>query len=50
MAKITINGISIDPAIHQSALAAANLISPSAATSNFILVQVKQPLTQAQRD
>ncbi len=49
MAKITINGISIDPAVHHAALAAANLVSPSAASSNFILVQAKQPLTGPQR-
>src|SRR5215471_12206416 len=50
MAKITINGISIDPAMHQAALAAANLVSASAASSNFILVQARQPLTASQRE
>src|SRR6516162_3852366 len=50
MAKITINGISIDPVAHRQALAAANLVSASAAGSNFILIQAKQALTKAQRD
>jgi serine protease AprX len=50
MAKITINGISIDPAVHGSALAAANLVSADSSSSNFILVQAKQPLSQNQRD
>jgi serine protease AprX len=50
MAKITINGISIDPAIHGPALAAANLISPDSSSSNFILVQTTQPLNQTQKD
>ena len=50
MAKITINGISIDPVTHGAAMAAANLITPSAAASNFILLQTKQPLNQADRD
>ena len=49
MARITINGISIDPVKHAPALAAAHLISPDASGSDFILVQASAPLTQAQR-
>ena len=49
MARITINGISIDPMKQAPALAAANLISGDASKSNFILVQVTAPLTAAQR-
>ena len=49
MARITINGISIDPMKQAPALAAANLISADASKSNFILVQVTAPLTPAQR-
>jgi len=49
MAPITINGISIDPMKSAPALAAAQLISPDAAGSDFILVQATGPLTQAQR-
>ncbi|MFP3558229.1 S8 family serine peptidase [Paraburkholderia sp. SIMBA_049] len=50
MAKITINGISIDPVASQPALAAANLLSTDSSASDYILVQAKQPLTQPQRD
>jgi hypothetical protein len=49
MARITINGITIDPTKQRPALAAANLLSPDASKSNFILVQAKGPLTAAQR-
>ena len=50
MARITINGISIDPQAQAAAVASANLLSADAATSNFILVQVNNPLDKAQRD
>ena len=36
MARITINGISIDPVKHAPALVAAHLISPDASGSDFI--------------
>src|SRR5271166_4495864 len=49
MARITINGISIDPVKHAPALAAAHLISADASGSDFILVQASGPLTQVQR-
>lgn len=49
MARITINGISIDPMKQGAALAAANLISADASQSNFILVQVTSPLTPIDR-
>ena len=49
MARITINGISIDPQAQAAAVASANLLSADAATSNFILVQVNGPLDKAQR-
>jgi serine protease AprX len=49
MAPITINGISIDPTKNAPALAAAQLTSPDASGSDFILVQATGPLTQAQR-
>jgi serine protease AprX len=49
MARITIDGISIDPVRSGPALAQAQLIKPDASSSNFILVQAKVPLTQAQR-
>ena len=49
MAPITINGISIDPTKNAPALAAAQLTSPDASGSDFILVQATGPLTQEQR-
>jgi len=49
MAKITINGVSIDPEAQQPMLAAANLVSADSASSNFILVQTKTPLTESQK-
>lgn len=49
MAKITINGISVDPEAQRPALASANLVSPDSSTSDYILVQTTQPLDQAQK-
>jgi serine protease AprX len=49
LARITINGVTIDPAKQNTALAAANLLSADASKSNFILVQANGPLTAAQR-
>ncbi|MFM0670232.1 S8 family serine peptidase [Paraburkholderia sediminicola] len=50
MAKITINGISVDPVANHPALAAAHLLSADSSASDYILVQAKQPLVQAQKD
>ncbi|KVO03870.1 S8 family serine peptidase [Burkholderia ubonensis] len=50
MAKITINGITVDPVANHPALAAASLVSADSSGSDYILVQAKQPLTRAQRD
>lgn len=50
MARITINGISVDPVENRPALAAANLLSADSSSSDYILVQVKQPLAQAQKE
>ncbi len=44
MAKITVNGITIDPVAQGPALAAANLRSADATDSNYILIQTDQPL------
>lgn len=49
MAKITINGITVDPLTQEAALAAAHLIAPDASHSNYVLVQTKEPLTKAQK-
>jgi subtilisin family serine protease len=50
MAKITINGISVDPATQGPALASANLVSPDSSTSDYILIQTSQPLDRTQKD
>ncbi|HEY0525932.1 MAG TPA: S8 family serine peptidase [Stellaceae bacterium] len=49
MARITINGVSIDPLIHEPQLAALSLSSADASQSDFILVQVDGPLDAAKR-
>lgn len=49
MAKITINGITVDPLTQGPALAAANLHAADASGSNYILIQTKQPLDKAQK-
>lgn len=49
MAKITINGITLDPVTQDASLHAANLVAESASASNYILVQTREPLTAAQR-
>lgn len=49
MSKITINGVSFDPAAQLNGLVPAGLASADAASSNYILVQVKAPLTAPQR-
>ena len=50
MARITINGVSLDPLAQAPALAAAGLDSADTSASNYILVQTADPLTDAQRD
>ena len=50
MAKITINGISVDPQLQVNELSAAKAISPDSADSNYILIQTKQPLNRDQRE
>jgi hypothetical protein len=49
MARITINGVSLDPLAQAPALAAAGLDTPDTSTSNYVLVQTAEPLTDAQR-
>jgi subtilisin family serine protease len=51
MARITINGITVDPQQQAVGLAAANLVQPTAQASNFILVQTQadKSLTADQR-
>jgi serine protease AprX len=49
MKMITINGISVDPAAPEHALAALSLNNSTAKNSDYVLVQTKQPLDKAQR-
>jgi serine protease AprX len=49
MAKITINGISIDPLASGPMMAATKLTSVDSSASDFILIQTKEPLNQAQQ-
>lgn len=49
MEAFTINGITVDPAAQEPALAAANLIAPDASNTSYILVQTEQPLDRAQK-
>src|SRR5437868_6380755 len=47
MARITINGVSLDPS--SSATAMAGLTSADASQSDYVLIQVQAPLTPDQR-
>jgi hypothetical protein len=49
MPRITINGITIDPTVQSRALAAASLIAPDASSSDYLLIQTRQPLDGTQR-
>ncbi len=50
MARITINGVSLDPTAEAVTLGAAGLESPNAEHSDYILIQATGPLTAEQRD
>lgn len=49
MARITINGVSLDPVAHAEALSLAGLTAEDAAQSDYILIQTAEPLTAAQK-
>ena len=49
MARITINGVSIDPLAQGRQLDAVGLPSPDAANSDHLLVQTSGPLSEAER-
>ena len=49
MARITINGVSIDPTQHTRQLAAADLHAADASTSDYIVVQTSGPMAQSER-
>src|SRR5919106_1136482 len=48
MARITVNGITVDPMVQGPALAAANLEAADASGSNYILIQTREPLNKDQ--
>lgn len=50
MARITINGISLDPIAHAKALNVAGLESADASASDYILIQTFGPLSPDQAD
>jgi len=49
MAKITINGISIDPTTQGPALASARLARADSSSSNYILIQTREPLDKTKK-
>ena len=50
MARITLNGVSIDPLAEAQGLRAASLESSDAADSNYVLIQTDSPLEPEQRE
>jgi hypothetical protein len=50
MALITINGVSLDPRTQAVGLQEAGLVAPTAAASDYVLIQTEAPLTSAQKD
>ena len=50
MARITINGVSLDPVADNHAFELAGLASPDASGSDYILIQTMAPLTPDQKD
>src|SRR5262245_20830201 len=49
MARITINGVTLDPLAQHVAMVAANLEAVDASKSNYILIQTTQPLAAGQK-
>jgi serine protease AprX len=50
MAKITINGISVDPTAQLNDLTSAKLLSDDSSQSNYLLIQTVGPLTKDQKE
>lgn len=50
MARITINGISIDPTTQTAGLDSFGLLSADSSASNYILIQTDAPLDRAQKE
>ncbi len=49
MAKITINGITVDPMAQAHALSAAGLMAVDAKGTDYLLIQTRAPLDAAQK-
>lgn len=49
MTKITINNVSLDPTQQRDEIQRFHLASPTADTSNYILIQTNQPLNRTQK-
>ncbi|MCX5613138.1 S8 family serine peptidase [Streptomyces sp. NBC_00047] len=50
MARITINGVTVDPLVQSDEMAAAALVSEDAAASNYLLVQTTHPPTAEEKE
>jgi serine protease AprX len=50
MTRITINGVSVDPISNARELSLAGLEAPDAAASDYVLIQVRAPLSPAQTE
>ncbi|MCP4694899.1 MAG: flagellar hook-length control protein FliK, partial [Desulfobacterales bacterium] len=50
MAAITINGVSINPALEAGKAALVSLTTTDSSTSNYIIIQVTGPLDRARKD
>ncbi|MFF5933700.1 hypothetical protein [Streptomyces sp. NPDC012508] len=50
MARITINGVTVDPLVQSEELAAASLVSEDASASNYLLVQTTHPPTADEKE
>ncbi len=50
MARITINGVTVDPLVQSEEMATASLLSEDASASNYLLVQTTHPPTAEEKE
>lgn len=50
MARITINGVTVDPLVQSEEMATASLVSEDATASNYLLVQTRHPPTAEEKE
>ncbi|MFG2332868.1 S8 family serine peptidase [Streptomyces sp. NPDC048604] len=50
MARITINGVTVDPLLQSEEMVAASLVSEDASASNYVLVQTTHPPTPEEKE